>query len=123
MVIPKKMRLSKIFVLGFRHPADHSLEAVPDPPAGVARDLASRLSALLIARADLNRQKKQHAKDIKAAQKRLRHVKKTAAQLSEEDLAEILILKRATAAAKAKAKSAPKAKAFAKARAKAAAAP
>ena len=120
MVIPKKMRLSKIFVLGFRHPVDHSLEAVPDPPAG---DLASRLSALLTARADLNRQKKQHAKDIKAAQKRLRHVNKTAAQLSEEDLAEILILKRATAAAKAKAKSAPKAKAFAKARAKAAAAP
>ena len=73
MVIPKKMRLSKIFVLCFRHPTDPSLEAVPNPPAG---DLASRLSALLTARADLTRQKKQHAKDIKAAKKRLRHVKK-----------------------------------------------
>ena len=113
MVIAKRMRLSKVCVLGFRRPADPSLEAVPDPPAG---DLASRLRALLTARANLNRQKKQHAKDIKAAQKRLRHVRKTAQQLSEADLAEILILKRASAAANAKAKSAPKAKAKAAAR-------
>ena len=74
-----------------------------------APDLKTQIAALKLERIRLSHEKKLRSKALKAAEKRLRKLKKTASQLSSEDLTELLTVKavaQAEAKAKAKAKAA-----------------
>ncbi len=74
-----------------------------------APDLKTQIAALKLERIRLSQEKKLRSKALKAAEKRLRKLKKTASQLSSEDLTELLTVKavaQAQAQAKAKAKAA-----------------